>query len=214
MSANIAEFREGMDLTFAEMSRQLEARGRPIPPLGLRRIEAGERRVDVDDLMAIAAVLDVSPMRLLLPGVQAKAITAEVSGAGAHSTHDLWTWALGYKRLGETPVESRDFLRRSSPRQILTRGERVARRSEWLADQIHHIEGKIEQLSAEVGSEDQHLASGLIRRYQEELEELSLMDPENEDHFASLGDDDPAPPSPEELAGLLDEEDDDGTPEA
>ncbi|MGO1399578.1 MAG: hypothetical protein ACTHVO_14380 [Brevibacterium yomogidense] len=201
-----------MDLTFAEMSRQLESRGRPIPPLGLRRIEAGERRVDVDDLMAIAVVLDVSPMRLLLPGVQAKTIDAEASGAGAHSTHDLWTWALGYKRLGQSPVESRDFLRRSSPRRILSRKERATRRAEWLIDQVEDMKQKISSLSSEVGEEDQYAAAQLVQRYEEEIDVLDAMDPANDDDFAFLGDEDPAPPSPEELEGLLTDEDDDGAP--
>src|SRR3954454_23683106 len=41
--------------------------GRPILASGLGKIESGERRVDVDDLVALAVALDVSPVRLLLP---------------------------------------------------------------------------------------------------------------------------------------------------
>jgi len=63
--ANVKRLRE--HLGYAEVSRRLEAFGRPIPDLGLRRIEAGDRRVDVDDLMALAAVLGVSPASLLMP---------------------------------------------------------------------------------------------------------------------------------------------------
>lgn len=54
-------------MVYAELSRKLAEMGREIPPLGLRRIETGERRVDVDDLVALALALDLSPLALLLP---------------------------------------------------------------------------------------------------------------------------------------------------
>lgn len=50
-----------------ELSAKMDALGRSIPPLGIRRIEAGERRVDVDDLIAFAVALGVSPITLLMP---------------------------------------------------------------------------------------------------------------------------------------------------
>ncbi|MDO3647671.1 helix-turn-helix domain-containing protein [Nocardia mangyaensis] len=65
--ANIAHYRAGLNLGYAELSRQLEALGRPIPVLGLSRIEKGERRVDADDLMALAVALNVSVLALLVP---------------------------------------------------------------------------------------------------------------------------------------------------
>jgi hypothetical protein len=40
--------------------------GRSIPELGLRRIEKGERRIDFDDLMAIAFVLKICPVDLMI----------------------------------------------------------------------------------------------------------------------------------------------------
>ncbi|MGW5386739.1 helix-turn-helix domain-containing protein [Nocardia sp. NPDC003963] len=64
---NIARYRNRMNLGYADLARSLEALGRPIPVLGLSRIERGERRVDVDDLMALAVALGVSPTSLLLP---------------------------------------------------------------------------------------------------------------------------------------------------
>ncbi|WJV47643.1 helix-turn-helix domain-containing protein [Streptomyces flavofungini] len=64
---NIKRIREGQRLTFVELSERLAETRRPIPVLGLRRIERGERRVDVDDLFALAHVLGVSPVDLLIP---------------------------------------------------------------------------------------------------------------------------------------------------
>ncbi|WP_202129048.1 helix-turn-helix domain-containing protein [Pseudarthrobacter sp. ATCC 49987] len=85
------------EMTYAELARRLAALGRPIPSLGLRRIEAGERRVDVDDLMALAVVLGVSPLALLLPhGGQSD--TREFADKSVRNDQ-LWQWAIGERPL-------------------------------------------------------------------------------------------------------------------
>jgi len=43
--------------------------GRPLGHSAVDQIEKGTRRVDVDDLMALAAALGVSPITLLMPGM-------------------------------------------------------------------------------------------------------------------------------------------------
>ncbi|WP_231390205.1 helix-turn-helix domain-containing protein [Nocardia sp. CNY236] len=65
--ANVARHRKRLNLTYAELSRRLDSINRQIPVLGLSRIEAGERRVDADDLLALAVALEVSPTTLLMP---------------------------------------------------------------------------------------------------------------------------------------------------
>jgi hypothetical protein len=65
VAANVRRFRG--DTSYAELSRRLAEIGRPIPPLGLRHLEAGSRRIDVDDLVALALALDVTPIALLAP---------------------------------------------------------------------------------------------------------------------------------------------------
>ena len=55
----VRERREKWGMAYNELSRRLAEYGRPIPPLGLRRIESYHRRVDVDDAAALAAVLDL-----------------------------------------------------------------------------------------------------------------------------------------------------------
>ncbi|QYF88546.1 helix-turn-helix domain-containing protein [Arthrobacter sp. PAMC25284] len=94
---NIKRIRESRDMSWAQMSRFLERAGRPIAALGLRRIEDGSRRVDVDDLMAIAVVLDVAPNDLLLP--QASAGTVNVTGVVGRDAEHLWAWAEGRLQL-------------------------------------------------------------------------------------------------------------------
>ncbi|KQT75653.1 helix-turn-helix domain-containing protein [Microbacterium sp. Leaf436] len=66
-AAAIAAARDKRGLTYKALSDLLSDRGWPIPILGLRRIEAGARRVSVDDLVALSAALSVTPLQLLLP---------------------------------------------------------------------------------------------------------------------------------------------------
>lgn len=88
----------GQDITTAELSRRLAALGQPIPDTGITKTEQGTRRVDVDDLVALALALGVTPNTLLLPQVNF------AGGAGARyeltpqapgTAEDLWRWAQG-----------------------------------------------------------------------------------------------------------------------
>jgi transcriptional regulator with XRE-family HTH domain len=85
----------------SELSHRMGKAGRPILPSGLSKIEQGDRSVDVDDLMALAVALGVSPNRLLLTE-QARddheiAVTEHVS----QSERDAWRWASGERPLQE-----------------------------------------------------------------------------------------------------------------
>ena len=77
---NIRRIRTDQRFPYAALSRELAAVGRPIPVLGLRRLERGQRRVDVDDLMAFALVLKVAPIELLVSGDHAAAMRAWICG--------------------------------------------------------------------------------------------------------------------------------------
>lgn len=96
---NVKRLRGGMQ--YKELSERLSELGRPIPPLGLRRIEAGERRVDVDDLVALAVALGVSPLAILLPTDGAHDLASPLTGVTdrevAHNVQ--WKWALGQEPL-------------------------------------------------------------------------------------------------------------------
>lgn len=63
----VRRIREKRRLPYTELSERLNEIGRPIPVLGLRRIEKGERRVDVDELVALARALNVPPVVLMFP---------------------------------------------------------------------------------------------------------------------------------------------------
>jgi len=90
--ANVKRLRGGMQ--YKELAERLAAVGRPIPTLGLRRIEAGERRVDVDDLAALAVVFGVSPLTLLMPADGGRHTSSALTGIPdrevAHNSQWLW----------------------------------------------------------------------------------------------------------------------------
>lgn len=93
VAANVKRLREAQNLTYAEMARRLEAAGRPIPVLGLSRVENGTRRVDVDDLTALAVVLRVSPATLLMPEAETETQRVGITGITEEvSAQQLWSW--------------------------------------------------------------------------------------------------------------------------
>lgn len=95
---NVKRLRGSMQ--YKELSERLAAAGRPIPPLGLRRIENSERRVDVDDLMALAVVFGVSPLSLLLPSDGSSSLSSPLTGHDEEIGHNIqWLWGLGEEPL-------------------------------------------------------------------------------------------------------------------
>lgn len=66
VAGEIKQRREARQLSLRELSDRLAALGRPILPSGLSKIESGARRVDVDDLVAIADALGTVPGVLLV----------------------------------------------------------------------------------------------------------------------------------------------------
>lgn len=62
---NIAALRSRANMTLRALSAAMATAGRPIPVLGIRRMELKQRRVDVDDLTALAEVFEVSIKSLL-----------------------------------------------------------------------------------------------------------------------------------------------------
>ncbi|CAH0274591.1 hypothetical protein SRABI83_03744 [Arthrobacter sp. Bi83] len=85
-------------LTLRELQRKLRDVGHEISASGLQKIEAGARRVDVDDLMALAIALGVNPNAVLLPWSSDEPL--EVTGAKVGDLVLMWDWAEG-----ESPIE-------------------------------------------------------------------------------------------------------------
>ncbi|WP_314453253.1 helix-turn-helix transcriptional regulator [uncultured Microbacterium sp.] len=67
VAANIRRIRQHRRMRLEDVASLLAFHGRPIGKATLSLIENGQRRVDVDDLMAFARVLRVTPVDLLVP---------------------------------------------------------------------------------------------------------------------------------------------------
>jgi transcriptional regulator with XRE-family HTH domain len=116
--ANIRHVRdEQRNLPVTELSARMSAVGRPIPPLGLHRIESGDRRVDVDDLLALALALEVSPVTLLMPRKDSGDDSVSVTGLDESTdARRLWRWLTAeHPLIGDAADAVIGFLYRSTP---------------------------------------------------------------------------------------------------
>lgn len=122
VAANVARLRARRGFTYKALSETMEAKGHRIPELGLRRIEAEARRVDADDLAALAVALGVSPLTLLMPEWSNAREVANVTGFGEErGTNVVWKWGLGEEPLTVGPQPDTDVdLYRMSARPLET----------------------------------------------------------------------------------------------
>lgn len=95
VAANVVALRERRRITKAELGRRLKALGRPMSLDVLTKLEKGTRRVDSDDLVALALVLDVSPLRLLLPDSAEEDQYEPLTDAFDVSRKSAWKWGRG-----------------------------------------------------------------------------------------------------------------------
>jgi transcriptional regulator with XRE-family HTH domain len=122
----IAQLREERGLTKKQLSERVAELGRSIPPLGISRLEAGTRRVDADDLLALALALRVSVNALLLPTDGDGSTEVELTEQVSLSASEAWEWADGNKPHGKAQRdEYGDLLR-----------YRIDSRPEWERDFI------------------------------------------------------------------------------
>jgi transcriptional regulator with XRE-family HTH domain len=99
--ANITRLRTEQRMAYTDLSAKLKDLDRPIPPLGLRRIENGARRVDADDLFALAVALGVSPVTLLTPNAAAGSERVAATGVPKGlQAEQLWRWLCVYEPIG------------------------------------------------------------------------------------------------------------------
>ncbi len=94
VAANVTRLRG--DMSYTQLSSRLEERaGWSINAVGIRRIESGERRVTVDDLVALAVALGVSPVTLLMPNTETGDEEVGVTGmADSVTAMTLWRWLM------------------------------------------------------------------------------------------------------------------------
>jgi 8-oxo-dGTP pyrophosphatase MutT (NUDIX family)/transcriptional regulator with XRE-family HTH domain len=116
VAENLARLRELRHLNYTELSELLKRHGRGLSAETLGKVEKRERRIDVDDLVALAVALDTSPNRLLLPGDASDAELVELAPDVEVSALEAWKWAVGEEPLpaGTAPPD----------RQVLVRDDR------------------------------------------------------------------------------------------
>lgn len=98
LAQQLRRVRESRHVTYTDLVKRLDDLGHPIPILGLRRIERGERRVDVDDLVALARALRVPPVLLLFP-VDAEGPLVELVPGGFADPNAALAWFTGEGRM-------------------------------------------------------------------------------------------------------------------
>lgn len=82
----------GQPMTVRALADRLNESGVRTAHSALSEIENGARRVDVDDLTALAAALGVSPLFLLLPHSFEEGEAVELSGVGKVPLRTAWAW--------------------------------------------------------------------------------------------------------------------------
>lgn len=125
VARNIGRVRFAREMTQQALSDRLTQLGRPIPTSSIGKIEAGLRTVDVDDLMALALALEVSPLGLLLPRTSSRTDDIEVTGTHGPA-ENVWKWATGYASQDPsrapatdgTALQETDFTDMSIPRWL------------------------------------------------------------------------------------------------
>ena len=92
VARNVRAIRDGMSLR--DLSAALDDAGRPILPSGIIKIENGTRRVDADDLAALALALGVTPNRLML-GAEHDSEPVRLTPQVETTANGAWRWACG-----------------------------------------------------------------------------------------------------------------------
>lgn len=102
VAANVRRVRESRGWSTYELAKKLKDGGRPVSPSALAKIERGERRVDVGDLIALAVALNVAPSGLLLPVDTEPLAEIEVTGRSrAVPALKAWEWVDGRDTLDD-----------------------------------------------------------------------------------------------------------------
>lgn len=119
---NLAILRKRRDLTTRQLSKALADVGRPIPASGITRMEQGERQVTVDDLMALAIVLEVPLVDLLIPASNPADPAAPIlvtPTVAVHDRADLVWWLAGDRALPGMDEEA--YGQSPRAREVVTR---------------------------------------------------------------------------------------------
>lgn len=132
VAANIRRLRTAQNLTYTQLSERLkDAADWSITPVGVRRIEEGQRRVSVDDLVALAVALGKSPALLLMPDTLTPEVRVAATGTGKQAADRLWEWLCGLEPLSGSGMNWATFRAGTWPEwkwEQFSAGEELQRR--------------------------------------------------------------------------------------
>jgi len=118
---NLARLRENRHANYTDLSGWLKRLGHVLSAETLGKMEKQERRIDVDDLVALAVALDTTPNRLLLPGSATDDEPVELTPGVSVSALDAWKWATGDEALPADTAPSALVLIRDDRERLFIR---------------------------------------------------------------------------------------------
>ncbi|MFF5009634.1 helix-turn-helix domain-containing protein [Streptomyces phaeochromogenes] len=118
LAKNLKTLRLSLPLTTEQLAMRVSAYGRPMRANTITKIEKEQRRVDVDDLVALALALETRPDALLLPPTIAMDNLELVEGKTV-TAFSAWRWANGDQPLdvpeGDDGTAHNAFQMRAQP---------------------------------------------------------------------------------------------------
>jgi len=96
VAGNIRAARQAIGMDLRTLSKLLTDAGRKLSPSGISKLEAGDRRVDVDDLTVIAYLLRTTPAAFLTPPDAASGVTGV---PGEYLPEEIEKWMQGWLTL-------------------------------------------------------------------------------------------------------------------
>ncbi|MDH6432601.1 transcriptional regulator with XRE-family HTH domain [Streptomyces sp. SAI-144] len=184
VQANVARLRKARGWTTYQMAKLMKEVGRPIPQSGISRIESGTRRVDVDDLTALAAVFGVAPAALLLPLEDRPGARIRVTGADEVDAADAWDWAEGQRPLAargrDENVAELEFLVNGVPRnRRLLRQHPAGRALAALQQRVDALVARSSYVAENDETEVRDVAEAARHAAERVLAEIDYLDGEN-----------------------------------
>lgn len=93
VAANVLRLRKSLPMTTEQLAVKVSALGRPMRANTITKIEKEQRRVDVDDLVALSIALETRPDALLLPSTLVGDV--QLSTERTVPAVAAWVWANG-----------------------------------------------------------------------------------------------------------------------
>lgn len=117
LAENVKAIRERLPLTTEQLAERVTGLGRPMRANTITKIEKGQRRVDIDDAVALAVALDVNLSTLVLP--YSTKGTVRLTDTTEVSAREAWDWTDGRRPLrvpeGDDGSALVDFQRHARP---------------------------------------------------------------------------------------------------